>query len=68
MLELILYFHQRAEKAVQLGVLASELHSLDVVKTIIHLKTEISNREISQLDNIREKIDQELNELEQQYV
>ena len=68
MLELILHFHERAEKAVKLGVIASELHSLSVVNTIIHLKTEITNRDINQLENIRERIDQELSELEQQYV
>ena len=68
MLDIILYFHQRAEKAIQLGVLASALHSLKVVSTIIHMKTEVINRELHQLDKIRTQIDKEISELEQQYV
>ena len=68
MLDVILYFHRRAEKAIQLGVFASALHSLDVVTTIIRMKTQVINRNVSQLDEIRAQIDRELSELEQQYV
>ncbi|MEE4195006.1 MAG: V-type ATP synthase subunit A [Anaerolineae bacterium] len=68
MLDIILHFHQRAQKAVQLGVLASELHSLKVVNTIIHMKTEVINRELGQLETIQQQIDNEFSQLEQQYV
>lgn len=68
MLDLILYFHQRAQKAIQRGVIASALHELAVVSVLIRMKTQVTNSELNKLDDIHQQIDREISELEQQYV
>ncbi|MBN2046416.1 MAG: V-type ATP synthase subunit A [Anaerolineaceae bacterium] len=68
MLDLILYYHQRAQQAVQRGVLAASLRQLEVTNLLIRMKTRVTNQELMRLDDIHEQIDQEISELEQQYV
>lgn len=68
MLDLILYFHQRAQKAIQRGVIASALHELAVVSVLIRMKTQVTNAELNKLDDIHQQIDREISELEQRYV
>ena len=68
MLDLILYFHQRAEQAIRRGVIAASLHQLEVVNTLIRMKTQVTNLDLRPLDDLHQQINREISELEQQYV
>jgi V/A-type H+-transporting ATPase subunit A len=68
MLNLILYFHQRAGRIIKMGALISSIHELPVVDTLIRMKTLVDNEDLSKLDDIRKEIDEQMQKLEAEYV
>ncbi|MGD8404672.1 MAG: V-type ATP synthase subunit A [Anaerolineales bacterium] len=67
MLNLILHFHQRAQRIIKQGVLISAIHELPVVDTLIRMKTTVGNEDLSRLDEIHEEINEQMQELEAEY-
>ena len=67
MLHLILYFHQHALPIVRRGAPISVIHGLPVVNTLIRMKSEVSNDNLSKLDDIQRDIDDQIEKLEKEY-
>jgi V/A-type H+/Na+-transporting ATPase subunit A len=67
MLDLILFFYQRALRIVKRGAPISVIHGLPVVDTIIRMKTQVPNDSLSKLDEIRTAIDDQMDNLEMEY-
>ena len=67
MLNLILYFHHRAFKIVKRGATISVIHKLPVVDTLIRMKAQFTNDELSKLDDIVKLIDAQMDQLEMEY-
>lgn len=68
MLGLILNFHRRAQRIIKSGALISSIHDLPVVNTLIRMKTLVKNDELEKFDDIQKEIDQQMDELEAEYV
>jgi V/A-type H+-transporting ATPase subunit A len=64
MLDLILYFHQRAQRIIERGALVVVIRELPVVNTLIRLKTLIANDQLDRLDEVRKQIDEQMDRLE----
>jgi V/A-type H+-transporting ATPase subunit A len=67
MLNLILHFHQRAQRLIKGGAPVVVIHNLPVVNTLIRMKTLVTNDELSKLGDIRQEIDDQMNQLETEY-
>jgi V/A-type H+-transporting ATPase subunit A len=67
MLDLILHFHQRAQRVVQSGALIVTIQELPVVGTLIRMKTLVANDQLGKLDDIRKELDDQMDQLEQKY-
>jgi V/A-type H+-transporting ATPase subunit A len=67
MLELILHFHQKAQRIVKRGAPISAIHNLPVVSEMIRMKTEVENEHLDQLEEICNKIDEQMGQLEMEY-
>jgi len=68
MLNLILYFHQRAGRVIKLGALISTIHDLPIVDTLIRMKTLVDNEDLVRLDEIHKEIDEQMQKLEAEYL
>jgi V/A-type H+-transporting ATPase subunit A len=67
MLDLILHFHQRAQRIIQSGVLVVAIQELPVVSRLIRMKTQVANDQLGRLDDIRKELDDQMDQLEQKY-
>jgi V/A-type H+-transporting ATPase subunit A len=67
MLELILHFHERAQRIIKKGALILSIHDLPVVDTLMRMKTAVGNDELDKLDQIRKDMDDQLDKLESEY-
>ena len=68
MLNLILYFHQRAGRVIKMGALISTIHDLPIVDTLIRMKTLVDNEDLVRLDEIHKEIDEQMQKLEAEYL
>jgi vacuolar-type H+-ATPase catalytic subunit A/Vma1 len=68
MLDLILYFHKRADRIIRAGAAISVIHNLPVIGTLIRMKTTVPNEEVEKLEEIRKEIDQQMDKLETEYL
>jgi len=68
MLSLILNFHKQAQHVIKLGALITSIHDLPVVNTLIRMKTQVPNDDLSKLDQIQKDITEQLGNLEGEYV
>jgi V/A-type H+-transporting ATPase subunit A len=67
MLELILHFHERAQRIIERGALIVVIHNLPVVNTLMRMKTLVSNEELEKMEQIRKEMDEQLDQLEGEY-
>jgi V/A-type H+-transporting ATPase subunit A len=67
MLELILHFHQRAQRIIKSGALIVAIQELPVMSRLIRMKTQVANDELGKLDDIRKELDDQMDQLEQKY-
>jgi V/A-type H+-transporting ATPase subunit A len=67
MLDLILHFHQRAQRIVQGGALVVAIQELPVVNRLIRMKTLVANDQLDDLDGIRKELDEQLDQVEQEH-
>jgi V/A-type H+-transporting ATPase subunit A len=63
-LDLILHFHQRAQRLINAGALIIAIHDLPVVNALVRMKTLVTNDDLSRLDDIRRDIDEQMDQLE----
>ena len=68
MLNLILNFHKRAQRVIKRGALVTAIHDLPVVNTLIRMKTIVTNEDLSKFDDIEKEINEQLENLEAEYV
>jgi V/A-type H+-transporting ATPase subunit A len=67
MLDLILHFHQRAQRIVKHGAAISVIHRMAVVDNLIRMKSQVKNDELAKLDVIAQAIDDQMDHLETEY-
>ena len=67
MLNLILYFNDRAYQIVKKGAPISVIHNLPVVEVLIRMKTQIPNDRMEMFDDIHKEIDEQMTKLEADY-
>jgi V/A-type H+/Na+-transporting ATPase subunit A len=67
LLDLILYFHQRAHRIVKRGAPISVIHNLPVVDTIIRAKATYGNDQVDKINDLKKSIDAQMSELETEY-
>jgi V/A-type H+-transporting ATPase subunit A len=67
MLELILHFHQRAERIIQRGALIVVIRELPIVNRLIRIKTNVPNDRLEALHEIRRELDEQMDRLEEDY-
>jgi V/A-type H+/Na+-transporting ATPase subunit A len=67
MLELILHFHHRAQGVVKRGAHIGDIHNLGVVNDLIRMKSQVPNDDLTGLDEICNRIDQQMDQLEAEY-
>ena len=67
MLELILHFHERAQRIVKHGAPISVIHSMPIVDTLIRMKTLVPNDQLDKLEDIEKDIDEQMSKLDTEY-
>ncbi len=67
MLGLILNFHRQAQRIIKMGALISSIHDLPVVNTLIRMKTQVGNEDLSKLDDIQNDMNEQMQKLEAEY-
>jgi V/A-type H+-transporting ATPase subunit A len=67
LLELMLYFHQRAHRIVKRGAPISVIHNLPVVDALIRAKGIFGNDRLDGFDDLKKTIDTQMNQLETEY-
>ncbi|MBC7248992.1 MAG: V-type ATP synthase subunit A [Anaerolineae bacterium] len=67
MLDLILHFHQRAQRIIKRGALIVMIHDLPVVNKLMRMKTLVANDQLEKLDDIRRELDEQMDQLEAEY-
>ena len=67
MLDLMLYFHTRAEQVVKKGAVILTVQDLPIITDLIRMKEEITNDQLEKFDEVRKRLDQQLDKLEQDY-
>ncbi len=67
MLDLILYFHERALRVVKRRAPISVIHNLPAVDTLIRMKSAVPNEELEKLDEIRKQVDEQMSQLDSEY-
>jgi V/A-type H+/Na+-transporting ATPase subunit A len=67
MLALIMHFHVRGLRVVSRGCPIFVIRDLPVVNQIVRIKHSIANDELEKIDQVRESLDAQMQELEQRY-
>ncbi len=67
MLELVLYFHERGMNIIKRGAPINLIHDLPVVDTLIRMKSNVPNDELSKLEDIQKAIDEQMSQLDAEY-
>jgi len=67
MLDLILYFHSRAQKVINKGAPIVVIHDLPAMNSLIRMKSVIPNEDTAAFDAQRQQIDEQMNKLEEEY-
>jgi V/A-type H+-transporting ATPase subunit A len=67
MLELILHFQARAEAVVSGGAIINTIQELPILNSLIRMKNTIPNEQLERLDEIRNALDEQFDQLELLY-
>ena len=67
MMNLMLHFHERAERIIKRGANIGTIHALPIVNVLIRMKEQIPNNELEKLDDIRKTLDEQMDQLEAEY-
>src|SRR5215467_3400213 len=64
LLELVLYFHERGMNVIRRGAPISVVHELPIVDALIRAKSNVSNDNLSKLDDLQKQIDEQMSKLD----
>ncbi len=67
MLELILHFHERALSLVNHGAVIQAIQQLPILNTLVRMKSNVPNDNLEDLDEVRNQLDHQMDELEKIY-
>lgn len=67
MLDLILHFQERAEAIVLQGAIINAIQQLPVLNSLIRMKNTVPNEQLERLDEIRNSLDEQFDQLELLY-
>ena len=67
LLELVLYFHERGMSVIRRGAPISVVHELPIVDTLIRAKSNVTNEDLSKLDDLQKQIDEQMSKLDAEY-
>jgi V/A-type H+-transporting ATPase subunit A len=67
MLELVLQFHERGMNIIRRGAPISLIHDLPVVDTLIRMKSNVPNDDLSKFDDVEKAIDEQMSQLDAEY-
>ncbi len=67
MLDLILYFHGRAQRVINKGAPIVIIHDMPVLNSLIRMKSLIPNNDLPAFDANRKQVDEEMDKLEEEY-
>jgi V/A-type H+-transporting ATPase subunit A len=67
MLEVILHLHDRASRIIAKGCPIVVIYDLPIVNTLVRMKTSVPNDETEEIDEIRQALDEQMDELERSY-
>jgi V/A-type H+-transporting ATPase subunit A len=67
LLELVLYFHERGMNVIRRGAPISVVHELPIVDTLIRAKSNVSNDDLSKLEDLQKQIDEQMSKLDAEY-
>jgi V/A-type H+-transporting ATPase subunit A len=67
MLDLILYFHRRARSVLKRGVPIVVIRDLPVVSSLIRMKVQVTDDHLEKLDELRETLNEQMDQLETEY-
>ena len=67
LLELVLYFHERGMSVIRRGAPISVVHELPIVDALIRAKSNVTNEDLSKLDDLQKQIDEQMSKLDAEY-
>ncbi|NLE45258.1 MAG: V-type ATP synthase subunit A [Chloroflexi bacterium] len=67
MLEAILHFHNRAAEIIPRGCPIIVIQALPILNTLVRMKNNVTNVELTQIDRIIEDLDQQMDQIEKDY-
>ena len=67
MLESILHFHARAARIIAKRCPITLIHSLPIVETLVRMKTSVRNEQVARIEEIRQALDEQMDQLEKEY-
>ena len=67
LLELVLYFHERGMNVIRRGAPISVIHELPIVDTLIRAKSNVTNEDLSKLDDLQKQLDEQMSKLDAEY-
>jgi V/A-type H+-transporting ATPase subunit A len=67
MLELILHFHRRAQSILRRGAPIVVIRDLSIMTSLIRMKTQVTDDHLEKLDELRETLDEQMDQLETEY-
>ncbi|MGC9397858.1 MAG: V-type ATP synthase subunit A [Anaerolineae bacterium] len=67
MLRVILHFHERASRIIDMGCPIMVIHDLPVTQRLIRMKSSIANSEVEEIDALKKEIDRQMDETEEDY-
>ncbi len=68
MLRIILDFQTRAARVIAKGCPIFVVRSLPVVQRIVRMKSSVTNQQVEQIDEIQQALDEQMHQLEMDYV
>jgi V/A-type H+-transporting ATPase subunit A len=67
MLQLMLHFHHRAQRIIAKGCPITVLRALPVVNTMLRMKETVARDEAGRIEDIRQTLDEQMDEVEEDY-
>jgi V/A-type H+-transporting ATPase subunit A len=67
MLQVILHFHDRAARVIAKGCPIVVIRDQPIVNRLVRMKTTIPNDQVAQIDEVRQELDEQMDEVERLY-
>ncbi|MBN1977894.1 MAG: V-type ATP synthase subunit A [Anaerolineae bacterium] len=67
MLQVILHFHDRAARVIAKGCPIVVIRDQPIINRLVRMKTTISNDQVTEIDEVRQELDEQMDEVERLY-